>query len=88
MAKPKTLHLFRVVPTLYVTSEEVATLTPDDERMLAELGAASMLKQMRELARVPGRRLCVDFERHTVIVDDPPSSAPRAPRPSPRVTVN
>jgi len=81
------LVLFRVVPTLYLTSEEVFTLTADDEAMLRELGAKpAMLDEMRAAASVPGRRVRMDFHSQAVIIESDTMTPPATPQT--RATVN
>jgi hypothetical protein len=64
------IHDLGIFPTLTVTSADVLALTAADVAELRALGADdAMLAELRELARVPDRRLRLDFELRTVAIE-------------------
>ena len=61
-----------IVPVLYLTSAEAASLTPMDIQLLRELGAtAAMLAQLAAFGNEPGLTLRCDFSTGQVIIVEP-----------------
>jgi hypothetical protein len=64
------IHDLGIFPALALTSGAVLALTAADVAELRDLGADdAMLAQLGELARVPDRRLRLDFELRTVAIE-------------------
>jgi hypothetical protein len=64
------LYDLGIFPILTLTSADVRAFTAADVAELRDLGATDgMLDELRELARVPDRRLRLDFELRTVAIE-------------------